>query len=294
MMNENEINNYPSEGNPEPIEEMEEQVSDEEMEQTPPPSYLEDDEEPQDGLTFNWVNLLLGAGICFVLFHGSESFSDWKFYLFLAVVIIIHELGHVIMGKSFGCHIKEMQVFFLPFISYKPKQDTRGSSWQNIKWSLGALPLGGVTVFESRTSNEEEESDADTFEIEPGPSVSPYIEDKPAWQRMLVSAAGVLFNIATFLILYITLPYMSDGCYDIFRPIAVISLLLAFLNILPVYPLDGGAIVFALYEIITGNKPSQQFTQICAWIGFVFIILFFWVFPEWLNGILDSVFNAFF
>ncbi|MBR2233356.1 MAG: site-2 protease family protein [Prevotella sp.] len=111
---------------------------------------------------------------------------------------------------------------------------------------------------------------------------------------MLISAAGVLFNIATFLIFYFALPFMSVECNELFRPLAGISLLLAILNILPVYPLDGGAIVFAIYEMMTGRKPSPTFTKVCGWIGFVFIVLFFWVFPEWLGGIIDSVLKLFF
>ena len=87
---------------------------------------------------------------------------------------------------------------------------------------------------------------------------------------------------------------MSVECYDLLWPLISLSLFLAVLNILPIYPLDGGAIVFALYEIITGKKPSPKFTQACGWIGFIFIVLFFWVFPEWLDGILGSVFRTFF
>ena len=52
--------------------------------------------------------------------------------------------------------------------------------------------------------------------------------------------------------------------------------------------------MFALYEMITGKKPSPGCTKACGWIGFIFIVLFFWVFPEWMNGILDSVFKLFF
>ena len=238
---------------------------------------------PKDGLTFNWLNLFLGGAICYMMVNGAFT-DDWTFYIYLGIAVVIHELGHVIMGRSFGCHIKEMQVFFLPFVSYKPKHLTAGNSWRNIKWSLGTLPLGGVTVFKSRRTPYDDYVDA----------VSPYIEDKPAWQRMLISAAGVLFNIATFLILYVALPFAPADCFHLLSPLAGLSLLLAVLNILPVYPLDGGAIVFAIYEMITGRKPSATVTQACGWIGFVFIVLFFWVFPEWLNGIIDSVFKLFF
>lgn len=47
------------------------------------------------------------------------------------IVVLIHELGHVIMGKSFGCNIKEMQMFFLPFISYKHRQVAVGGEISN-------------------------------------------------------------------------------------------------------------------------------------------------------------------
>ena len=110
--------------------------------------------EKQDGFSFNMLNLVLGVAVCVWMTSGSGPITDdWPFYLYLCVAVVIHELGHVVMGKSFGCFIKEMQVFFLPFVSYKPKHVVGGSSWRNIKWSLGALPLGGVTVFKSRASS---------------------------------------------------------------------------------------------------------------------------------------------
>ena len=268
------------------------------MEPTMPSPHQNENKEPREGFSFNWLNLLLGVAFYFWWFQGSNELSEnLTFYLYLAIVVVIHELGHVIMGKSFGCSIKEMQVFFLSFVSYKPKNNPGSSSWRTIKWSLGVLPLGGVTMFKSRGSGDEDNvdgMDSRILEMGQAAAASPYIEDKPAWQRMLISAGGVLFNIITFLILYLALPYMSVECNDLLWPLTSLSLFLAVLNILPIYPLDGGAIVFAIYEIITGKKPSPRFTQACGWIGFIFIVLFFWVFPEWLDGILGSVFRTFF
>lgn len=274
---------------------------DTDMETASPSSENEDDKEPQEGFTFKWFNLLIGVVLCLSM-GNSLLTDDWTFYLYLAIAVIIHEMGHVVMGKTFGCHITEMQVFFLPFVSYKPRTDVEGSSWLDIKWSLGVLPLGGVTMFKSRESRNEDDADADDVDgMETGgremvfdPATSPYIEDKTAWQRLLISAGGVLFNIATFLIIYYALPSSFFEDSDPLHPLAVLSLILAVLNILPVYPLDGGSIVFALFEIITGKKPSPGFTTVCGWIGFIFIILFFWIFPEWLGGILQSVFRMFY
>ncbi len=312
-MNENENHHLPSESNPIPTEEKYSQLPGTDTEQVPPsPELDEEDEEkkPKEGLSFNWFNLVLGVAIFFWLSDSGNILSDdFSIYPYLAIVVIVHELGHVIIGKSFGCIIKEMQVFFLSFISYKPKNAEEGNSWRNITWSLGVLPLGGVTIFKSRASSGKDNvalssdgesdlassgSEQNTFSSSDGENdlaSSPYIEDKAAWQRMLISAAGVLFNLATFLIIYLAMPYMSDELYDLLWPLMSLSLILALLNILPIYPLDGGAIVFALYEMITGKKPSSGFTTVCSWIGLIFIILFFWVFPEWLGGILETVFG---
>lgn len=243
-------------------------------------------DDPQGELTVNWLILFIGVAACTWYFLSG---SDWQFILCLAVIVLIHEMGHVIVGKSFGCYITEMQVFYLTFLSYKPKLVLGGSSWRNIKWSLGILPFGGVTMFKSRPSDDNQNGS-----MYRTAAASPFINDKPAWQRLLISAAGVLFNFATFLIIYLALPYVPDAGFGFFHMIASLSLILAVLNILPVYPLDGGSIVFAVYEMITGKKPSPQFVKVCGMIGAVFIVLFFWVFPEWLNGIINSVFRAFF
>ncbi|PHR90680.1 MAG: RIP metalloprotease RseP, partial [Leeuwenhoekiella sp.] len=42
---------------------------------------------------------------------------------------------------------------------------------------------------------------------------------------------------------------------------AFISIILAFMNILPIPALDGGHVMFLLYEMITGRKPSDKFLE---------------------------------
>ena len=121
-MNENNMNNPPSDNNP-MSEEWNNQMSDNHTEPSFPD--LNDDKEPREGFTFKWINLFLGVGIFLWMSQGGNVFTDdYSFYIYLAIVVVIHELGHVIAGKSFGCFIKEMQVFFLPFVSYRPKQDS--------------------------------------------------------------------------------------------------------------------------------------------------------------------------
>lgn len=52
---------------------------------------------------------------------------------------------------------------------------------------------------------------------------------------------------------------------------AFLSLMLAVLNILPIPALDGGHVMFLLYEIITGRKPSDKFMEYAQITGMVIL-----------------------
>lgn len=53
---------------------------------------------------------------------------------------------------------------------------------------------------------------------------------------------------------------------------AFISIILAFMNILPIPALDGGHVTFLLYEMVTGRKPSDKFLETAQMIGFFILI----------------------
>lgn len=54
---------------------------------------------------------------------------------------------------------------------------------------------------------------------------------------------------------------------------AFLSIILAFMNILPIPALDGGHVLFLLYEMITRRKPSEKFLIYAEYIGFGLLIL---------------------
>jgi len=54
---------------------------------------------------------------------------------------------------------------------------------------------------------------------------------------------------------------------------AFLSIILAFMNILPIPALDGGHVLFLLYEMITGRKPSENFLIRAEYVGFGALIL---------------------
>ncbi len=53
---------------------------------------------------------------------------------------------------------------------------------------------------------------------------------------------------------------------------AFISLILAFMNILPIPALDGGHVMFLLYEMVVGKKPSDKFMEYAQMAGFFILI----------------------
>lgn len=53
----------------------------------------------------------------------------------------------------------------------------------------------------------------------------------------------------------------------------ILSMVLAFMNLLPIPALDGGYVVFLLWEMITGKEPSEKFFENALKVGFALIIL---------------------
>ena len=53
---------------------------------------------------------------------------------------------------------------------------------------------------------------------------------------------------------------------------AFISIILAFMNILPIPALDGGHVTFLLYEMVTGRKPNDKFMEYAQMVGFFILI----------------------
>lgn len=54
---------------------------------------------------------------------------------------------------------------------------------------------------------------------------------------------------------------------------AFLSIILAFMNILPIPALDGGHIMFLLYEVVTRRQPSEKFMEYAQMAGMLFLLL---------------------
>ncbi|MBR1484292.1 MAG: site-2 protease family protein, partial [Prevotella sp.] len=61
--------------------------------------------------------------------------------------------------------------------------------------------------------------------------------------------------------------------YLFWKMTAFLSIILAFMNILPIPALDGGHVLFLCYEAITRRKPSEQFMIRAEYVGFGILLL---------------------
>ena len=103
--------------------------------------------------------------------------------LALSILIILHELGHFTFAKIFGARVEKFYLFF----------DIGGKALLRFRigeteYGIGWLPLGGYCKIAGMV---DESMDLDSLKQEPQ---SWEFRSKPAWQRLLVMAGGVLYN----------------------------------------------------------------------------------------------------
>lgn len=123
----------------------------------------------------------------------------------LSLLIAIHELGHFIFARIFGIKVDK---FFLFFDAGDVKLfSTKTTGWftklfpkmkdADTEYGIGWLPLGGYCKINGMI---DESLDTSMLGSEPKPWE---FRSKPAWQRALVMAGGVLFNFLFAICVYI-------------------------------------------------------------------------------------------
>lgn len=73
---------------------------------------------------------------------------------------------------------------------------------------------------------------------------------------------------------FITIGSIFPGVWDweaFWNLTALLSIILAVMNILPIPALDGGHVMFLLYEVITGRKPSDKFLEYAQMAGMIIL-----------------------
>jgi regulator of sigma E protease len=126
--------------------------------------------------------------------------------LALSILILIHEFGHFIFAKIFGIRVDKFFLFFdaggVKLFSTKSRWFTKlypkAAGWET-EYGIGWLPLGGYCKICGMI---DESMDTEQLKSEPQPWE---FRTKPAWQRLLVMAGGVLFNFILAIIVYTSL-----------------------------------------------------------------------------------------
>lgn len=119
--------------------------------------------------------------------------------LALSILVGLHELGHLLAAKLFGMRVEKYSIGFPPKIF--------GFRMGETEYSLGAIPLGGYVKI---TGMVDESLDTENLSHEPQPWE---FRAKPAWQRLIVMMGGIIVNVVTGIIIFITLTYMYGEQY---------------------------------------------------------------------------------
>ncbi len=56
------------------------------------------------------------------------------------------------------------------------------------------------------------------------------------------------------------------------RITGILSFILAIMNLLPIPALDGGHVMFLLWEVVTGKKPGDKFMEYATYVGFALVL----------------------
>lgn len=124
--------------------------------------------------------------------------SQWglliaQLMLSLSILVVVHEFGHFITAKWFGCRVEKFYLFFDPYFSLFKKKvgDT--------EYGIGWLPLGGYVkisgMVDESMDKEQLNKPAENWEF----------RSKPAWQRLIIMLGGVIMNIITAFVIYMVI-----------------------------------------------------------------------------------------
>jgi regulator of sigma E protease len=90
-------------------------------------------------------------------------------------------------------------------------------------------------------------------------------------KAIFTPSTGAYKGVGGFAAIYNIFP--NSWSWEAFWEItAILSIMLGVMNLLPIPALDGGHVMFLLYEMISGKKPSDKFLENAQMVGFVLLI----------------------
>lgn len=101
-----------------------------------------------------------------------------------------------------------------------------------------------------------------------GETISGYVSDL---KLVSTPSTGAYKSVGSFIAIGQVFPSRWNW-YQFLNILALLSVMLGIMNLLPIPGLDGGHILFTIYEMITGRKPSDKFLYIAQLIGMVLLL----------------------
>ena len=114
-----------------------------------------------------------------------------QFILSFSILILLHEFGHFITAKWFGCRVEKFYLFFNPWFSLFKKK--KGET----EYGLGWIPLGGYVKISGMI---DESMDKEAMKLPPQPYE---FRSKPAWQRLIIMLGGIIVNVILAILIFI-------------------------------------------------------------------------------------------
>ena len=124
-----------------------------------------------------------------------------QFILSFSILIVLHEFGHYITAKWFGCRVEKFYLFFNPWFSLWKKK--KGET----EYGLGWIPLGGYVKISGMI---DESMDKEAMKL----PAQPYeFRSKPAWQRLIIMLGGIIVNIILAIFIFIMITWTWGDKY---------------------------------------------------------------------------------
>ena len=132
---------------------------------------------------------------------SSIATQAGQFILSFSILIVLHEFGHFITAKKFGCRVEKFYLFFNPWFSLFKKK--KGET----EYGLGWIPLGGYVKI-SGMIDESMDKEAMKKPAEPWE-----FRSKPAWQRLIIMLGGVIVNVILAILIFIVILWVWGKDY---------------------------------------------------------------------------------
>lgn len=137
--------------------------------------------------------------------------------------------------------------------------------------SIGALGMESLEKLGYYKVSKEEFGFLESFPVGIEKGKSQLISYGKQLKMIFSPSTGAYKQVGGFAAIFNIFP--STWSWEVFWNItALLSIMLGVMNLLPIPALDGGHVMFLLYEIISGKKPSDKFLENAQLVGFVLLI----------------------